>query len=359
MAEYNDFSTSAAQLASTIDSLSNSISDYKSRRYASDRALEGVEQTNLSNLQIARETNRANQQLYEQQVADTWEMQRHNEAYNSAKAEVQRLREAGLNPAMVFDSPFAGQLGMPSANPAVGATMEGAPYQAYSDMAARPLTDILSKVLQGMSGYEDVKSKQIDNMTRDAANRMQLSKMLADIDKIIDDKQTSDAQRGVLRAQRDTILSALRLTDATYEDRVEQEKLRTRYQNLQNQSLDQSITLEASRFALEQLSARDAHAMNEANIKHVNALAQSVVNADWRANDLHQFEYDMKGIERQFKALGLTEASREAVLQDIMRKSEAIHTELKDNSELNKIAERLFGLGFRDLGTAIRNLITK
>lgn len=59
--------------------------------------------TNATNLQIARETNQANKELAQQQ--NDWNIEQWNREneYNSASSQIQRLRDAGLNPLLYGD----------------------------------------------------------------------------------------------------------------------------------------------------------------------------------------------------------------------------------------------------------------
>ena len=84
---------------------------------------------NRTNLQIARETNEANRQLYRDQFADQYKLWQETNEYNSAQAQVSRLRSAGLNPALAFGNSganvgSASAMSVPSAAPMQGAHVE-------------------------------------------------------------------------------------------------------------------------------------------------------------------------------------------------------------------------------------------
>lgn len=92
---------------------------------------------NASNLQIARETNQANLDLYNKQFSDQYKLWKENNAYNDPSAQMSRLKAAGLNPTLNMGSNPTGiaqAATAPSANPMIGAHME-APMINYSDVA--------------------------------------------------------------------------------------------------------------------------------------------------------------------------------------------------------------------------------
>lgn len=103
-----------------------------------------------------RKTRKWNEKMYERQRIDAmadWNMQ--NE-YNSPKAEMERLRAAGLNPHLVYGNG--------------GATNEASPVRSASVESWRPETpqfDLGQAVSGGMSAYYDTKIKeaQSDNLT--------------------------------------------------------------------------------------------------------------------------------------------------------------------------------------------------
>lgn len=100
---------------------------------AANQNKQAVRSTNATNLQIARETNQANADMYREQFANQKELQQMQNEWNSAPEEVMRLKQAGLNPALAYgSSSSAAPVSVPSAAPAQGATMQP-PLTNYSD----------------------------------------------------------------------------------------------------------------------------------------------------------------------------------------------------------------------------------
>lgn len=98
----------------------------KASKYAAKKQLQAVRETNLANQQLAREQNSWNRQMWE----DT-------NAYNSTVNQLQRWRDAGLNP-----NSFAGQ-----ASPVAADTMQSA------DLANQVAPDVGSYIQQSGNAW--------------------------------------------------------------------------------------------------------------------------------------------------------------------------------------------------------------
>lgn len=353
-----DYTQDAALVTSALDSLSSSIAADNASRRAYSAARENTAETNATNLQIARENNRYNKELYEMQFQNVKDMQAQTEKYNSPQEQVRMLREAGLNPALSFgDVSSLGTPTLPSAAPAQDVQMQQMPGEAFNELAKNPFSGMLNNFLNSMRGFEALKSEQIDNQTKDAYNTAQINKVLSEIDSMLDSSKTSAKQRDLLEQQKIALIYANQMSHDTYADRLAHEQLRTKYMQLQNDTADQAIKLNASRFAIEALAARDSHALTMANIRHINALATSIVNADLRSQDEHSLKMRLAPIEEALKRLNLSEEQKQSVFNDLMREINTVHELNKHNSPINDIVESAFGFGFRDLGNMLKGFI--
>lgn len=127
----------AALSAAVLGSVSNSNTNATNREINADTNATNaanVEKTNAANLQISRETNAVNKQMQDAQNA--WNLQQWNREneYNSPASQVQRLKQAGINPAAVFGNGSiseASQLTSAPSHPAVAPQMQAAQAEAY------------------------------------------------------------------------------------------------------------------------------------------------------------------------------------------------------------------------------------
>ena len=112
MASWADFSSPIAALITTAGN------------YAMNAA------TNQTNLQIQRETNQSNRALAEMQNQWNLDMWNRQNEYNDPSAQVERLKAAGINPALAYSNGAMMNEAAPAAE-AVGSRDAAAHMQAY------------------------------------------------------------------------------------------------------------------------------------------------------------------------------------------------------------------------------------
>ncbi|UOK21003.1 DNA pilot protein [Chifec microvirus UA13_27] len=113
-------------------------------------AASAAKNANATNLQIARETNQANAALAQQQQnwnVDLWNMQNN---YNTPAAQLQRYKDAGLNPNLIYGSGSGSSGNAGSISTVAPARMERASVQPvnYFQGVAQGLSQGLSAFLQ-------------------------------------------------------------------------------------------------------------------------------------------------------------------------------------------------------------------
>ena len=155
---------------------------------------ENVAATNQANLQIAQDTNKMNfdiaqmgneynEKMLERQIQQEWDMWNAQNEYNSLGAQMDRAREAGINPYVatgLMSAGTAGSMSTPAAQGAITPTMEGATMQAAQAQGATMmpadfsslsgLRGIASNFIQMLQAQEDVKGKQLQNQSQSIEN---------------------------------------------------------------------------------------------------------------------------------------------------------------------------------------------
>lgn len=86
----------------TIATIGFSYLNYKNQQNAINANYQNVADTNATNLAAQREANAMNYQIWQEQMAENRRYFDETNIYNSATAQVQRLKDAGLNPAMAM-----------------------------------------------------------------------------------------------------------------------------------------------------------------------------------------------------------------------------------------------------------------
>lgn len=94
-----------------------------------------AQETNRANAEIAQMNNEYNQQMLERQIEQEWVMWNAENEYNTPAAQMQRQREAGINPYVAanagsISSGNASSMTSPAAQPASSYTAQGATMQA-------------------------------------------------------------------------------------------------------------------------------------------------------------------------------------------------------------------------------------
>ena len=154
----------AAGLVAAGSSILGGMMNGASNEYASNQMRAANRETNLMNREIARETNQANLDLYREQFEDSMKYLEHQEKYNSAPSQVQRLREAGLNPSLAFgQGNVSSATSLPQAAPAVGYTEQMAPTEAYSDTFMQGVLQALPVVSDSLQKMSTFQQSNIDN----------------------------------------------------------------------------------------------------------------------------------------------------------------------------------------------------
>lgn len=180
--------------------------------------------TNKTNLQIARETNEANKALAEYSYEKNLEQWNRENEYNSPTAQMARLKEAGLNPNLIYGN---GQAVRPSANsPQYNAPeMKAAHMQPWSGsdfgitnsvnsyIAGKQKAAELGKTIQetsNLGAQEDYTRALVEKAYLDTANAaIKNARDQFDLDqaKVLYDSVVATAQKGVEKLQSDIDLN--------------------------------------------------------------------------------------------------------------------------------------------------------
>ena len=268
-------------------------------------------EANRTNLQIARETNAANEKLWQNQANYQTQMWNETNEYNSPENQKKRLLAAGINPSAVFGNGSmaeASNLSAPSANPAVGAHVEPVNYMA----------GISEGISNGLNAFFDSQLK-----TKEIEHRGYENKIL-NSDSIYKDRLNAQNLKYLENmSKREDFLGEIARTDLAYYQaingqRISQAFAATRMQNKQIQQLDESIFGQQLMNKLSQIQIAYAPKLNDAQLKQyystVNQISANIglINANRMLTDeqrLHEVEkrvstivdYNLKGMDYQLK----------------------------------------------------------
>lgn len=170
------------------------------------------QQTNETNLQMNRETNQANQMINEanidysreawaNEVAYNWEMWNRTNEYNDPSAQMQRLKNAGLNPYTMMDGGDAGTASAgsaPSHNQPQQLPMQAGKVDPYYVPLSNTAQDV-QNVIAAVGQMADVQLKRQQEIGMGIQNQYLAQKQAAEVAKILADtgntKLRNQAQR--------------------------------------------------------------------------------------------------------------------------------------------------------------------
>ena len=202
-----EYSEDVAPLVSSIDSFSNNIAasnlDKKNREWAAEQA------QNNRDFQL---------QMYERQLDDNIAWRQHAEEYNSPSAQMQRYRDAGINPMYIVSqgaggnivqtpmqangSGYGSSVGVPTNNARRFGMMEGlrASAQLRISAAEENLLTSQARVYQ-----EQAKGIELDNAKKEVESGYWASNAYQTSRHLIKMNQLNDSQRSMMKKQEQEI----------------------------------------------------------------------------------------------------------------------------------------------------------
>lgn len=198
---------------------------------------------NQTNLEIARETNAQNKELFNQQLAWAEDMWNKTNEWNSPKNQMDMLRKAGINPALGSEWQTTSQPGTPSAPQMQGATMNPVDYSWIGN-----------SVTTGVNAYYN--NSLTNEITRKTSAEAAQAKVKAELDthalkynlmKIMNDADASGYAKEQAKIQLDIL-------NRTQEYSVRQAEWQTKimeqeYEKAVNDIAESQLRQEAQRIA--------------------------------------------------------------------------------------------------------------
>ena len=169
---------------------------------------ENVAATNQANKDIAQMSNEHNEAMLNKQIQQEWDMWNAENDYNSPAAQMQRYKDAGVNPYMAMGNVSSGNassMSSPAAQPAVVPQMQAAQADAPlaqgatmmpADMSGLSgLRGIASRFVELMQAKEDIKGKQLENQGKEIENNFKADMFMVNMYKAMQDAGLSRSKR--------------------------------------------------------------------------------------------------------------------------------------------------------------------
>lgn len=166
---------------------------------------------NRTNLQIARETNQMQYQMFQEQNAFNERMYNQMQQYNTPAAQMQRYNDAGINPYIAAGNVQSGnaQSALQSAQPLPLHTAQVMPVDAFKDTFSQ-IGNVISQYAQNDLALSQAQKNRAESNWIDRLNGAQLNKMSAETNNLY--------QQGSLlgldyKMKNDTLGNYIKLSD--------------------------------------------------------------------------------------------------------------------------------------------------
>lgn len=278
---------------------------------------------NKTNLQIARETNAQNKELFNQQLAWQEDMWNKTNAYNAPQKQVDMLLKAGINPAAVYGNGATSDASMPSVPSAPqmqGATMQPIDYSWMGNI-----------VDQGVNAY--LNNSILNNKVEESAADAQIAKVKAEFEaksiqdkliQVVNDRESSTYQKEMAKGaldlfnmtKHDQYLQA-HWTSKAMQSQYEESMSRIALNHLQEQSLN--------------IANMYAPLMNDAQLKVWKASVADLF-ASAKAHNASALEAGARTLVAELQAEGvrLDNRQKEGLMDSVIRKAKEEVYQMED-----------------------------
>lgn len=198
------FLTFLGGLANSLGGVVSNLFTNRSNRTLADNAntlqAQMFQQANAFNRSERLGAQQFNEAMMDKQMKYETDMWNANNAYNSPVAQAERLRAAGLNPSNIINGADTAQMvSSPTAATSSPASSASPPAMAVPSMQSpydpSALSQTIATLSEARKSQAEVKGMEIDNETRAAKNLAELGKLIADKEAQLSNKSLTDAER--------------------------------------------------------------------------------------------------------------------------------------------------------------------
>lgn len=315
----------AANVGSSIVSAAsaNNVAEknVEAQRETNESNIQAVRETNIANQAMVDATNQANYELWKEQNNEQWKMWSAQNDYNSPVQQMQRFKQAGLNPALAMmngaNSGMASAMTAPTPSPNAAARYD-APQSIAPHMDSVDYGIIGQAAASSLSGYSDylMKSRQaekqaIDNKYADLDWRMKLHMYGAQIEEQLARKDLTIAQRTKLQQEKiymDTVWN-----DLVKSQQLNNQQTEAAIKVAQEQALNIAVQRDLSAFQLEASKLKLPLELGQlqAGLKQIySTIALQASQRDLNASQIDKLAFDC--VKTWFEAEGIKDANSRA-----------------------------------------------
>lgn len=311
---------------------------------------EAVEDTNDANLQATRETNAQNRELFNQQLDYNTQMYENQKAYNNELIEkmndyntpanqMQRYRDAGINPYFALGNIDSGQMqnavGVSAPTAGAAPTMQAPHFQApnydFIGNAGRDIASVMGNYFTYENLHANTEAQMIDNLTRFDENIARLEHLRSQKDLSDAERDRLDEQITDMRQQRNYVLENMRLGNENlrntnnlqqYDKELKVIELRTSKLQEDYQSWFNEFSKQHGEKELEQLSSIIANTRADSALKYANKVLSECQKEGVRLDNkqketllpllerAHRLDNERKALENKYGTNAYTSVPR-------------------------------------------------
>ena len=339
--------------------------DFLSTKSANKYNLQAQRETNEMNYKIAQENN--SEQMRRQIAAQQFDVEQwnRNNAYNSFAAQMQRARDAGLNPQGIVSNTPSTQVTAPTPPTPITPTMQAPHKDPESWNLRETIQNWYANVRSLFDMRKDMRQDVRDQEQHDQ-NMQEGAERLIGLKK---QNAKTEEERRKAAAEATDLEYAIERNKERHSKDIEMVDKQIQKIDSDIQDANNAAERDNRRITIEERAQSLAEKLGESNIKVNNAQMAQIRNAIKLANELnerqsqiHEKEMRSRQLDNDLKALHnmveRTNLPPKMIYENILLQNEQFHDTLKNDSEINMIMERAFGLGFRDLGNALKSLLS-
>lgn len=364
----------AANVGSSVVSAAsaNNVAEknVEAQRETNESNIQAVRETNIANQAMVDATNQANYELWKEQNNEQWKMWSAQNDYNSPVQQMQRFKQAGLNPALAMmngaNSGMASAMTAPTPSPNAAARYD-VPQSIAPHMDSVDYGVIGQAAASSLSGYSDylMKSRQaekqaIDNKYADLDWRMKLHMYGAQIEEQLARKDLTIAQRTKLQQEKiymDTVWN-----DLVKSQQLNNQQTEAAIKVAQEQALNIAVQRDLSAFQLEASKLKLPLELGQlqAGLKQIySTIALQASQRDLNASQIEKLAYDCT--KTWLESQGIRDANARAnELQPwIVNQYGASIEQMQSQTELNKVNSTDVKVGPWTVGSKYREKLRK
>jgi hypothetical protein len=276
-----------------------------------------AQMTNDNNMAMLDKQIAYNKEAYAQEVADNWEMWNATNEYNSAASQVERYKEAGINPYLAMSGTDAGTATSTAAPQMAGInTPTSVAPQVNADWST-PFKGIINEAINTAKNYQELQQSQMNTQYQQTMIETELAQKMEQTKNLTEQRGLMKAQTEMAQLQRDQMPTQFLLNNQLQKAQIESTVAQTVGQKIANTVADQSAQVEINTKIANLANLEMAGKLTATQIKKVKAEIVKILN------DADKVAVDTQGQIMQNQAYSDMYSTEKGIRQAEYRRAQA------------------------------------